>query len=520
MKKVTSVLPRGQSNRGFGRINNRSDTNTNVNSGSSDGVDAKPNANTKKIVKILRREPLKETKPEVTDTIVTDTPMMSTNKALMQKFASTPKVSSLPNSKGVFELLGVGPEEDENLRILDTRGNLILVHYLNATIKTSGVRGVVIDTVKMKVVCNSFPATEEHIFSSLNHEQIQNIDFSTVEVTKAYEGTIVRLFHTSEETCPSTCMIETDESGETDRQNNEKVPVKGWVLSTHKKIDGRRSRWEGPETFGKQFIKAWTGSDENKKLNLNKTLRKDYCYVFLLSSPNNRIVCDINAYALRLVAVYVPSFSDRLVRLSLSSIYPTDTDTSNLPFTIQRTLPIKSYDEFCENAKSIDWKECTGLLVCRGTERIVCFKVVPDAYAAKRDIRGNEPNLRLRYVYMYKRGKARELMDLYPEKTSVFQELNQKIRLLPKQLVDTYRSRYMKNRNADSTNEVKLPQEVYYVISSTYNNFHPGYSLSSNIRYYLDGSNARQVYAMIRHFENEERDHNIPNAESQESVDK
>lgn len=402
------------------------------------------------------------------------------------KFANFPHISDYKEQNEIFSLLGVDPKEDENLRVIDKKGDLMLIHYISSTPSSSNMRGVILDKSKMKIVCNSFPATEEFTYTQFT-EGSTNVDRSklnftdgSLEVTKAYEGTIVRLMYVESQ----------DEDVRACFMNAKPEDKGGWILSTHKKIDGRAGRWDGPSTFGQQFADAWPAD----KGDFNTYFTKNMCYVFLLSHPSNRVVCNIDKPTLRLVGIYSPSNDGRMERLPYGKHL-----FLNQPFIVQKPLEIKSYEDFCVQAASIKWFEYTGLLVCGDK---TCFKIVPDEYFVKRRIRGNEPSLPLRYIYLYMRDTTpKELTDMYPEKSDLFADLNKWLVRLPELLTDTYRERYMTKKTEDYE---RLPQEIYHVIRNTYTNYHPGYSLLANIQYFLAGSSPRHILSMIKYYKDKE----------------
>ena len=211
----------------------------------------------------------------------------------LQKFYTKPRLSSLGSkAEKMFALLGVKASEDVHLRIFDSidEGNVILVHYISLSPTVYHVRGVVIDVVNERILCSSFPYTEEYTVvppeTTANPESLQflkasgKVSFSEdCIVTKAYEGTILRLFS-----------------------------YKGtWYLSTHKKLDGSKSRWAGPP-FGMMFDSIW-GKDVPKE----SIFDPEKCYVLLMSHPDNKLVCDIRVPKLYVVASYSRQ-GEKLVR--------------------------------------------------------------------------------------------------------------------------------------------------------------------------------------------------------------
>lgn len=364
----------------------------------------------------------------------------------MQKLRNKPKISDLGNKTAaiVFDLIGVSPEHDEHLRVLDEHrdANLVLVHYLTPLPEVSHVRGVIIDTKEAAVVAGSFPHTEEYSPSSEKAAQIQ-VDKDTC-VTVAYEGTILRMFRAS--------------TGE-------------WFLATHKRIDGRQSRWSGP-AFGESWNKLW--GDPRR---YDAYLRSDLCYAFLLSEPANRLVCTMSEPQLYHVATF--QGDDQYPPAASDYIQPHPNVILSLP------LDISTNEEMLARAKALDWKVHAGLLVANAQGM---FKLVPDQYAQMRNVRGNEPNLRMRYLQLLAEGRERELRDLFTEREMFFQSVDDQLRRLTDYLRALYETRYVRREF------LRLPREEYYVLERV----HRG---DEDIEAVLRTSTPRQLNAMLKHLE-------------------
>lgn len=392
-----------------------------------------------------------------------------------RRFLGKPKIIDLPPgiAEAVLQLLGIDANQSEEagIRVLDQipEDDLILVHYYAPIQGVEHIRGLVIDTGAPggpRVVCSGFPYTED--ITTDDPEEIRAVlqeagYNSNATVTAAYEGTILRMFQG-------------------------RVTGK-WYLSTHRKIEGRRSRWSGP-TFGQMFDEAW-GDEE-------VTGKSGYMYVFLVSHPENRLVCQIPEPCLRLVSVFAPSGKD-MVEL------PFDEWVSpNSRVQIQTPLAIDSSDALLEQYVDLDHMACTGLLVTIPGEVVKCYKLIPPEYTRLRGLRGNEPNLRMRYLEFKideidGPGKIQELRELFPEKASLFNEVEKDYGCLVEYLRGLYEYRYKQG------NYLRLPREEYYILETTRRNYDPDLTLLENMWETLLTSNARQLNAMIKHMR-EERD--------------
>ena len=152
-----------------------------------------------------------------------------------------------PNlSERIRVLLGVSEADVGSVKAIDhlsdDSGRILymLFHYMQPVAPTAAtVRGVIVDVshadpADARVVCISFPYTptvnvDSDTVRSLFTEGSDRI----VSLSSAYEGTIIRAFYADALTTGSGSSVGTGGSSGTGR----------WLLSTHKRVDGSRSRW-------------------------------------------------------------------------------------------------------------------------------------------------------------------------------------------------------------------------------------------------------------------------------------
>lgn len=374
------------------------------------------------------------------------------------RFYEKPKIEDVCPRKSsvIYKLLGVSSEFSDNLRVLDEcpNDNLVLIHYLHPTPECRNIRGIIIDTEREVVAGKSFPHTEEYLSSS---EEVKKIPLDeTCEVTKAYEGTILRVF----------CGKNTGT----------------WYISTHRKINGRRSRWAGP-TFGEMFDELWGDAK------LEDFLSKENCYVFLLSHGANRLVCQIDRPCL---------YHVQTLTSGQNGLVPSkDTLLKSHPNVKEKTiLQVKTIEELLKCASNLGWKECSGLLVTKYTSGIIegCWKVVPEVYQQKRYIRGNEPNFRFRYIQLKKAGLQGTLAirELFPEKKEVFDTVDKQLLELPEFIAALYEERFIYKRF------VYLPAKIHYILNTTRDSYDDQKTLVENLNRELKKCNAQELNAMVR----------------------
>nr|QBK86291.1 MAG: RNA ligase with polynucleotide kinase domain [Marseillevirus LCMAC102] len=384
-----------------------------------------------------------------------------------KRFYTKRKISDFPEtiSTRLYLLLNITAKEAEkgDVRIFDecTEDRLILVHYIVPMSAVYHIRGIIIDLGvddRPKIICSGFPYTKE---LSPNDEKALQIKITPrTIVTNAYEGTILRMF---------------------------KGRVSGkWYLSTHHKINGRQSRWSGP-LFGKMFDDIWG----DKKY--SDFLEEHSCYIFLVFHHENRLVCSVSESKIYLVGRFCSTDDGQMVytpvpKLCLLQHHPN--------VFVQNPLEISSTEELITMTKSLDCKEYTGILVTTSNENetiLSCYKLVPDEYTKNRIIRGNEPNLQLRYLQLKITNKTETIRNLFPEKLELFDNIEKNITILPEYLSKTYEYRYKQG------NYLRLPQEEFYVLETIRHHYDPLITLQENIQAILLTSTARQLNAMIRH---------------------
>lgn len=384
----------------------------------------------------------------------------------MKKLLNQPQISDLGSEKSqeIYSLLGINADiaKRSQIRILDRvkEDDLILVSALaknqNNLKGAEHVKGLIIDISSVHIVAGSFPHTEEYSSSSPSESFVFCPKNSIV--TEASEGTILRMF----------------------RGKNTKM----WYLSTQRKINGRQSRWNGP-SFGEMFDEAWGDPEEYP---YGDYLSQGMCYIFLVSHPENRLVCDIQKPSIVFVGGFpVGDVNYKSIRMP--------TKESLIKFhhnvKIQYPLHIHSVEELSEAAKTYDWKKHTGLLVT-DLSRFTCYKLVRSEYTEQRRLRGDEPNFKLRYLQLSESDVVK-FRELFPEKSAIFDQLEEDLKQLKIYLSNLYEERYV-NRNYS-----QLPTEEHFILETTRRNFDPDITLEENIQETLDTSNPRQLNAMINH---------------------
>lgn len=337
------------------------------------------------------------------------------NESMNKRFLEKPPLN--PNDTELLNVLNVPPQDAQNVKVFDELPNgLKLYHYIDHKNKnTSHVRGIVVATAEdhPRVVCQSFPYTVEVTTKNLD---LSNEDVKTSVIMNGYEGTLLRVFHYAGV----------------------------WYLSTHKKINGKMSRWNSP-TFGELFCECWKSNFDFSILN------RDYCYVFLMSHPQNSLVC-VNP---RPLLYHIQTF-DFLKNEKVTS----QIDHPNVAY------PKTSHFETCEDLKKyvneMSWQTYSGVIVFLENGNVM--KVMNEEYHIHRQIRGNEPNLRSRYFQLSKiEGmRSEDLLKVLPNKREFFERCERDKYNLVRYLYDIFEYRHINGKY------LRLPKEENYFLGKMF----------------------------------------------------
>jgi hypothetical protein len=308
--------------------------------------------------------------------------------------------------------------ENKDVRLLDQEDDMMLFHYIHNTPKENvyDCRGVVLEVGskkdEIKFLCRSFPYTPEYLLTNDKLKNILSSQSFPMNVTCAYEGTILRLFYYEK----------------TDR----------WYLSTHRKINGRDNRWSGP-TFGELFDDCFSESDYS-------LLNKNYCYVFLLVHPGNKLVCSYDSPTIYHVATFTKG--DSMVQVADEVI-----DHPSVKYPTR--VVVNSVEELEKIVDSLDSTKNTGVIVNVKRETPSLFgedfmpiKICNRGYYINKQIRGNEPNLRLRYLQLLRtvgNSGTEALRELYKDKAEYFDRVENDLVIVPDVIFNVYERRYLNN---------------------------------------------------------------------------
>jgi len=337
--------------------------------------------------------------------------VVATDRRFLSRDVATPEL---------LAIVDVPSEWAEYVRVLDHEGPLVLLHYINTWVSTDDhtineeplkaighVRGTIVNTDTKEIVCRSFPYTPEAVSNDTEHlESLLPDDLSTVSFYNACEGTVLRLFWSCDE----------------------------WRISTHRKIDAHNSYWAGP-TFGEMFEELCA----DKCL---EDLDKNLCYIFLMSHNSNRLVYDIPKPQLMLISIYNRQqarflSTDEYPRLNpLDCVYPQPVNTISTVTELQEAV---------EELEKFSSFNLAGIIAISDLTDPYPVKIVNSYYNNIRNARGNEPNLRSRYIQI--RGTPEEGLVVKwftePRYQEIFDAAENEVDILVERLHAMYMNRYV-----------------------------------------------------------------------------
>lgn len=354
---------------------------------------------------------------------------MTTNSIIslpIQRVVSTDRrfISKPEATPDMLSLIGIDPKWQHFVRILDKEGPLVLVHYITVTLENSEepdnevlsqigeARGIIIDTENNKIVCRSYPYTPENTFS----------DIPEGDAYKACEGTVLRLFNFHNK----------------------------WYLSTHRKINAMNSYWAGP-TFGELF-------NQIKQFEYD-SLDKNYCYVFLMSHDDNRLVYKVVEPQLLVITVYNQATTSFLVEGEYT--LPKGTKAPVKVFENNKASVFDVHDAVIR-ANSFDY---SGLLFVANSRYPKPVKIINKTYDQLKKARGNNPNLRTRYLQLRGTEDGKLLVNWFNETryNQEFDAAEKDLDELIRFLHSVYMNRYVEKNFSD------LPKEEFVTIQKCHN---------------------------------------------------
>uniref|UniRef100_A0A6C0D251 Uncharacterized protein n=1 Tax=viral metagenome TaxID=1070528 RepID=A0A6C0D251_9ZZZZ len=245
-----------------------------------------------------------------------------------------------------------------------------------------------------------------------------------------------------------------------------------WYLSTNKKLDAFQSRWSSRFTFGNMFTHALGGIfkdsvDNNRLSSFGESLDKSRIYAFLIrSNQENRVVCRSPSHTSPKNKIIYLGWWNKEQQFSFS-VQEDDDQSSTMSSLKELSLPSMSPYVFKDGDKEklFEWIENNvniwehqGLLFFN-TSTMQTVRIVPKEYRYFSTLRGNHPNLFLRYFEIrQKKEDVVRFCELYEKQAHIFDDYEHALFQAAKQLGQMYVYRYIKDKY------MTLPKEEYYLL--------------------------------------------------------
>ena len=315
-----------------------------------------------------------------------------------------------------------------NVKIVDSLNDLSIYHYLDCDVntdkETKKYRGVVMNN-EGKTICRSFgftPEIDETETELMNSVVEPFLAQEQVRILEAYEGTLLRVYFYDNR----------------------------WYISTCRKLDAFKSKWGSNKSFGEIFEDiVETPLEQFCKNVLDET--KVYCYV-IRTYNKNRIVC--NGYEkpeLFLVGTYDNGDFDNF-----------NFEKCNVP-SVQE---INTMDALRAHMEKIDPSKLQGVILMN--EKGECVKVMKHEYVEAFKLRGNQPNIILRYIELQQEGdgkKVETFFNMYQDHKEAIIEFTDSITDICSFVFRKYRNRFIRKQVAI------VPPDLYYIIRELHDSY-------------------------------------------------
>jgi hypothetical protein len=343
--------------------------------------------------------------------------------------------------------------QGNKIRLVDTdpENKLDLFCFVRCVDETDEVvkacRGVVV--YDEKVIVQTYGYTGEFTTDDKSKLETMFPDTTKLTIQEAHEGSLLRVFSV----------------------NNK------WYVTTHRKLDAFRSKWSSRQSFGEQFVDAieseYNSTPSFKErcdggttegvtvfsLKENETVKNEImckffstldttkCYCFLVrNTAENRIVCQ---KPVRATVFHSGTFS------TTDPDYFSLSDDVGIPTAKAHTFD--SWDSITNYiTNDIYEDELQGLIVFDGKNHV---KIFSKKYKHLFTVRGNEPSIKYRYLQIrMDKTMTDDLYSLYPTETETFEEYENILYNVAKNIYASYVSRFIKKQY------VTLPKEEFQIM--------------------------------------------------------
>lgn len=318
--------------------------------------------------------------------------------------------------------LGIYYKENDNLYLLCTEKNNDIESLTNIQRETNGI---IFEKETNKLVCSS-----QNVFKELSQnglfELMKENTYQRARVEYCEDGTMIRLYN----------------------YNNK------WYTATTRCIDADDSYWSSEKSFNQMF---WEIFDDKFLNNLDVT----YTYIFVLLHQNNRIVVKHRQNSL----VYISRIKNTITSIGkddnefeLVEKNVLTEDYTNIFYELQKN----NKERFIKRPKNIpdlnsNFDDFESLIV--SNKRGILYKIFNnnyktwtiyrvdfEKYKTLKDLRGNHPDIRMRYLELIDNARALGYLHFhYPEYKNDFREIEKLVNRLCKIIHTLYIQSHVKH---------------------------------------------------------------------------
>lgn len=295
--------------------------------------------------------------------------------------------------RDLFKHLKIEVSDQPSVKVVEIQDLLHLTYKgTSSNPNLRSIRGLILDKDTFQVVCPSTPYTVK-VSSSKGgkiKELLDGVDISKVDIHPMYEGTIIKVYHHKDV----------------------------MYVSTQNMIDAYESYWDSI-SFGKMFDDIISSYEDLK-------FDKDTCYTLFMTHPSNRIVCRENDKCL----YFINSYHKKSPDSEESSTCPEDQLALPKCVNRQENIHVESVDELIRRVNRLDITKSTGYIIKK--EDGTYIQIVSNRYLMFKSIRGDTPNLYIRYLELRNTGKSldklQHFVNMYPDKEQLFRKIESEFR--------------------------------------------------------------------------------------------
>ena len=301
--------------------------------------------------------------------------------------------------------------ENSNLKVKYTDDLYLLHSNESETPIQYEANGLILEKGTNNVICmcdNKMKDFSEDVFDLFSTSFRQVKDNTSIQMEYCEDGTVIRLYN-----------------------------YQGtWYTATTRCIDATKSFWSSERTFDSMFWESCRFNEKFTKEMMLESLDVNYTYIFILLHPDNRIVVQHEEQQVMFIKRINNKTQeyDCYIKMYFSS--PVNIIAVNDHKVTYDELNIKYYNS---NKRGI-------IIRLKNEKVVVSYKYDFEKYSQVKNIRGNVPLIRNRYLELLSNPSELELLEVYyQEHNLLFTMINHNLDNLYKNVHKLYISSHVKH---------------------------------------------------------------------------